>query len=84
LGVCAAVLSSLRDRVIPPDTVVFGEVGLAGDVRPVRKAPERLREVEKLGFRRAVVPPGPVPKGVSLVVEQVGSVEEGAQALGLV
>jgi DNA repair protein RadA/Sms len=83
LAVCAAVLSSLRDRVIPPDTVVFGEVGLAGDVRPVRKAPERLREVGKLGFRRAVVPPGPVPKGLSLEVTEVGTVEEAAEALGL-
>ena len=83
LGVCAAVLSSLRDKVIPPDTVVFGEVGLAGDVRPVRKAPERLREVGKLGFRRAIVPPGPVPEGLSLEVTEVGSVEEAAQVLNL-
>jgi len=83
LGVCAAVLSSLRDRVIPPDTVVFGEVGLAGDVRPVRKGPERLREVDKLGFRRAIVPPGPLPKGLSLEVERVASVVEAAEALGV-
>lgn len=83
LGICVAVLSSLRDQVIPPDTVVFGEVGLAGDVRPVRKAPERLREVDKLGFRRAVVPSGPLPRGLSLDVDQVGSIVEAADALGL-
>jgi len=83
LGVCAAVLSSLRERVIPPDTVVFGEVGLAGDVRPVRKGPERLREVDKLGFRRAIVPPGPSPKGLSLRVEKVSSIVEAAETLEL-
>jgi DNA repair protein RadA/Sms len=83
LGIFAAVLSSLKDRVVPSDTVVFGEVGLAGDVRPVRKGPERLREVDKLGFRRAIMPPSPLPRGISLQVEKVRSIVEAAEALGL-
>jgi DNA repair protein RadA/Sms len=83
LGVCAAVLSSLRDRPLSRDTVVFGELSLAGDVRPVRQGPLRLREVDKLGFRRAVVPPGPLPEGLSLEAIQVATIEEVAAALEL-
>jgi DNA repair protein RadA/Sms len=58
-----AVLSSFRDRPLPRDLVAFGEVGLAGEVRPVPNGPERLREAAKHGFRRALVPHGNVPKG---------------------
>ncbi|MBC7093921.1 DNA repair protein RadA [Candidatus Bipolaricaulota bacterium] len=83
LAVCAAVLGSVRNRVIPADTVILGEVGLAGDVRPVRRGPERLREVAKLGFRRAVVPKAPLPKRVSLEAIQVQTLKEAAEVLGL-
>jgi DNA repair protein RadA/Sms len=54
----AAVVSSLRNRAIPADTVAFGEVGLAGEIRPVHGGEERLLEAAKHGFRRAVVPTG--------------------------
>ncbi|MGC9529680.1 MAG: DNA repair protein RadA [Candidatus Bipolaricaulaceae bacterium] len=84
LGVCVAVLSSLRDRIVQPDTVILGEVGLAGDLRPVRKAPERLREVAKLGFRRAVIPAQSLPKGIKLEVTAARSVEQAAEVLQLV
>jgi len=83
LGVCAAILGSLRNRVIPSDTVVLGEVGLSGDIRPVRKGPERLQEVAKLGFARAVVPKGPLPKRLSLEMVQSQTLEEAIEALGL-
>ncbi len=83
LGVVAAVLSSLRVRALPAQTVVLGEVGLAGDVRPVRRGPERLREVAKLGFRRAILPVQNIPSSVRLEVNQVRTVEEAAQALEL-
>jgi DNA repair protein RadA/Sms len=56
LALCAAVLSSWRDRSFPRDTVVFGEIGLTGEVRPVQRGLERLGEARKLGFRRAVIP----------------------------
>ena len=56
LAVAAAVLSSLHNTPTPPVAVFFGEVGLSGEVRPVGRADLRLKEAEKLGFARAVVP----------------------------
>jgi DNA repair protein RadA/Sms len=56
LAIVAAVASSHRDKVIDPKTIVFGEVGLAGEVRPVPQAERRLREAANLGFGAAVVP----------------------------
>lgn len=51
-----AVVSSLRDRPIPQDWVIFGEVGLAGEIRPVPNGADRLAEAARHGFRRALVP----------------------------
>jgi DNA repair protein RadA/Sms len=56
LGVLAAVASSVRNRVIPPTTAVFGEVGLAGEVRGITQASLRVREAAQMGFRRCVMP----------------------------
>jgi len=56
LGVIAALFSTVRDRPLDPALVVIGEVGLGGEVRPVRQLSRRLKEAGKLGFRRAVVP----------------------------
>jgi DNA repair protein RadA/Sms len=56
LPVAIALASSLRDVALPPDLVVFGELGLTGEVRPVTYGEERVREAAKLGFRRALVP----------------------------
>jgi DNA repair protein RadA/Sms len=72
LAVAAAVASSLRNRAILPRTAVFGEVGLAGEVRGVSQAALRVREAAHLGFTRCVLPegncaPGDVPPGVELV-----------------
>ncbi len=83
LAACAAILSSLRNRPIPKDTVVLGEVGLGGDVRPVRRGPERLKEVAKLGFSRAVVPSGAWPKRLSLELVPVQTLAQAAEALEL-
>jgi DNA repair protein RadA/Sms len=58
LGVAAAMLSSMLDRSIDEGTIVFGELGLAGEVRAVARAPSRLLEAQKLGFERAVLPAG--------------------------
>lgn len=57
LGVVAAVLSSYRDRPVPPDWVCFGEVGLTGEIRGVPQADRRLHEAARLGFTGALVPP---------------------------
>ncbi len=56
LGVLAAIASSVRNRVISAETAVFGEVGLAGEVRAITQAPLRVREAAQLGFRRVVMP----------------------------
>ncbi|MCB1883967.1 MAG: DNA repair protein RadA [Geminicoccaceae bacterium] len=70
LAVAAALVSSLADRPVPGQTVVFGEVGLAGEVRPVAQTDARLREAQKLGFKRAVVPRmAKPPKGGIALVE---------------
>jgi DNA repair protein RadA/Sms len=58
-AVVAALLSSHRNRALHPATVVFGEVGLTGELRAVRYTPERLAEAARLGFTHAVVPGGP-------------------------
>lgn len=63
LAVLLAVLSSLRNRPLPTDLVVFGEVGLAGEIRPVQSGQERLKEAAKHGFKQAIVPMGNAPKG---------------------
>jgi len=56
LALIMAVLSSLKNSALPNELVVFGEVGLAGELRPVANGPERLREAAKHGFKRAVIP----------------------------
>ncbi|MCK8516136.1 DNA repair protein RadA [Methylonatrum kenyense] len=67
LAVLLAVLSSFRDRPVPLGTVVFGEIGLAGEIRPVPNGEERLREAAKHGFRRAIVPAKNAPRGKSAI-----------------
>ena len=62
LPVLLAALSSFRTRPLPSDMVVFGEIGLAGEVRPVANGEERLQESVKHGFTRAIVPFGNKPK----------------------
>jgi DNA repair protein RadA/Sms len=56
LGVVAAIASCVRNRPIPPTTAMFGEVGLAGEVRGTAQAPLRIREAAQMGFRRCLVP----------------------------
>jgi DNA repair protein RadA/Sms len=63
LAVILAMVSSLRNRPLPAKLVVFGEVGLAGEVRPVQRGQERLREAAKLGFTHAIIPKANAPKG---------------------
>jgi len=78
LAVLAAVASSLRNRPVAPDVVVFGEVGLAGEVRATTQAALRVREAAQLGFTRCVIPEGSlappdVPPGLEIVgVRTVG------------
>lgn len=62
LACLLAVLSSLRNRPLPMDMIVFGEVGLSGEIRPVQSGQERLREAHKHGFKSAIVPLANAPK----------------------
>ena len=62
LGLLLAVVSSLRNRPLLRDWVVFGEVGLSGEIRPVASGQERLAEAAKHGFKLAIVPKGNAPK----------------------
>ena len=63
LAVSLAVVSSLTNRPIPGKLVVFGEIGLAGEVRPAPRGQDRLKEAAKLGFERAIIPLANQPKG---------------------
>ncbi len=76
LAVLLAIVSSLRNRPLAEKLVVFGEVGLAGEVRPVQRGQERLKEAAKLGFTQAIIPKANAPKqkidGIDIIaVERV-------------
>ena len=62
LAVLLAIHSSMRSKPLPRGLVVFGEVGLAGEIRPAPRGQERLREAAKLGFSLALIPKSNVPK----------------------
>jgi len=74
LPVVLATLSSLRDRPMPTDVAVFGEIGLAGEIRPVQNGQERIKEAIQHGFKRIIMPkansPKSIPRGVELVAVQ--------------
>ena len=63
LAIILAILSSYRDRPLNPRTLVFGEVGLSGEIRPVTNGEERLREASKHGFENAIIPQANMPRG---------------------
>ncbi len=62
LAILLAVYSSLRSRPLPAKTLVFGEVGLAGEIRPVQRGQDRIKEAAKLGFRQFLIPSMNKPK----------------------
>ena len=62
LSVLLAIVSSLKNKVLPRKLIVFGEVGLAGEIRPAPRGQERLKEAVKLGFTRAMIPEANKPK----------------------
>jgi DNA repair protein RadA/Sms len=72
LAVALAVASAIRDEPLQPGSIAFGEIGLAGELRPVTGIPRRLAEAARLGFRKAFVPTGvlgsgPTPEGIEVV-----------------
>lgn len=74
LAVAAALLSAMNDAPTPIDAVYFGELGLSGEIRRVARADGRLKEAEKLGFKRAFTPMG--TKASGLEIKQVSHIQE--------
>ncbi len=83
LAVAMALVSSLRSRPLPGRTVIMGEVGLAGEVRPVGRMGDRLREAAKLGFTEAVVPAAGVDglEEAGLTVRPVRRIDQALEIL---
>jgi DNA repair protein RadA/Sms len=83
LGACLSVVSSLKGRPIPSDTVVVGEVGLSGEIRPVNRLDARLREASQLGYKRAIVPAGEKGLKIPLEIHPVTHLGDAVERLGL-
>ncbi|MCZ6616944.1 MAG: DNA repair protein RadA [Gammaproteobacteria bacterium] len=83
LATLLAVLSSFRNQVLPKDLIVFGEIGLTGEVRPVANGEPRLREARKHGFHQAIVPFANRPKRVldGMVVHGVKSLNSALEVI---
>lgn len=84
LPLLVAALSSFRGRPVPTDTVIIGEVGLAGEIRPVPNGEERLQEAAKHGFKRAIVPEANKPRKSTKLELEVQAVARLEQALTLI
>lgn len=80
LALLLAALSSFRNQPLPQDLIVFGEVGLSGEIRPVPSGQERIKEAAKHGFKRAIVPKGNMPRQPIAGMEVIG-VEKLQQAI---
>ena len=81
LAIVLAIVSSYRNRAVPEKLVVFGEIGLAGEVRPAPRGQERLREAAKLGFTHALVPRANAPKQKNVEGIEVVAVERVSEAV---
>lgn len=82
LALMASIVSSLRNVILDRETVIFGEVGLAGEIRPVQSGQERLKEAVKHGFKRAIIPHANAPKqSFDIKVEPVKHLQEMLQIL---
>ena len=85
LALLLAMISSFRERILPRELVIFGEVGLSGEIRPVPSGQERLNEAKKHGFQYAIIPKANMPKqspegmkiyGISKLSEALDVLEE--------
>ncbi len=77
LALIAAVISSLRNQIFDRETIIFGEIGLAGEIRPVQSGQERLREAVKHGFKRAIVPQANAPRqAMDMQIEPVQHLQD--------
>jgi DNA repair protein RadA/Sms len=76
LAALCSIISSVTNIALPPLTVIFGEIGLSGEVRKVTKAAARLKEAKKLGFKKALVPFGTDFTDNDMVVEEIGHITQ--------
>ena len=72
LAVLLAIVSSLKNKPLPEKFAVFGEVGLAGEIRPVQRGEQRLKEAAKLGFTQALIPKANQPRQAIAGLETIG------------
>ncbi|PMQ02205.1 MAG: DNA repair protein RadA [Dictyoglomus sp. NZ13-RE01] len=80
LGIAFSLISSYYDNVFPEDTVVFGEVGLGGEVRSVSNIEKRIKEAHKLGFKKVILPrTESISKFKDIMLFPISSIEEGAK-----
>ena len=75
LAVCLAIISSLLNQVVEKDTLVLGEVGLGGEIRNITQLEQRLKEAEKLGFKKAILPEVKI-KSSKLELQKISNIEE--------
>ena len=86
LGIIAAVVSSFREMPVNPQTFVFGEVGLSGEVRAVAQGEARIKEAAKVGFRRAIIPTGNKERlkdNFGLTISGVRNIDEAIEHIGI-
>tara|TARA_R110000868_G_scaffold392875_1_gene663707 strand:- start:20041 stop:21405 length:1365 start_codon:yes stop_codon:yes gene_type:complete len=76
LAILLAVISSLKNKPLPHDLLVFGEVGLGGEIRPVPSGQDRLKEAAKHGFKRAIVPKANAPKTSDIDILSVKTLQD--------
>lgn len=83
LAIIVGVVSSLKDRIIPHDVVLFGEIGLNGEIRPVANGYPRLNEAAKHGFKHAIIPKANAPKAAikGLKISPVSTVSEALEVI---
>jgi DNA repair protein RadA/Sms len=72
LALLLAIVSSFRNKALDKELIAFGEIGLAGEIRPVPNGTERISEAAKHGFKRAIVPKANVPKHGIAGIEVIG------------
>lgn len=84
LAVAMAITSSFKENPLPLDTVIVGEIGLTGEIRQVTKIEDRIKEAEKLGFNRIIIPSGNFTKlqvKTSIQIEPVKTVQDAIRLL---
>jgi DNA repair protein RadA/Sms len=82
LAILLAIQSSMKNKALPKNLIVFGEVGLAGEIRPCPRGQERLKEAAKLGFKQAIIPKANAPKTniPGLTIIAVDRIDQAIQA----